>query len=180
MKETFAGRLRDAARSLGRAGSTFTVKDLGHAMGIKTYAEHDTIRSALRDFLRRGEMVRTAPGVFRYQERPTVKPQIRERMWRILRARRRVTVEDLQELAGASRSYAEEWLRMLTKRAVVRKCGGGVFRMVEDPVAMLSNDEKAEQLRELRARKKAALAALEKAEVSLTVARNFVSGMVDG
>ena len=57
-------------------------------------------------------------------------------MWRILQSRKVVTYDDLQELAGVSRSYAQEWMATLIKRNVVKKTDSGKYRLVchETPV----------------------------------------------
>ena len=154
MKETLAGRVREAARDLGAGDKTFTVDDLADRIGTKTYAEKDPIRSTLRDFRRRGEVVRVAPGVYNYRGKQGGKPEIQEVMWRLLRSRRTVTVEDLQEMAEAEESYVLEWLRMLIRRGIVRESGGS-YQMIKDTVEMPRNDEKAERLRRLRAKWKA-------------------------
>ena len=53
-------------------------------------------------------------------------------MWRLLRARKVVSYDDLQELAGASRSYAREWMATLIKREVVRKLSKGRYQLIND------------------------------------------------
>ncbi|MBA3012941.1 MAG: hypothetical protein KKF12_18525 [Proteobacteria bacterium] len=60
------------------------------------------------------------------------KTQIKTIMWRLLRSRKVVTYEDLQELAGASRSYAQEWMATLIKREVVRKLSKGRYQLIND------------------------------------------------
>jgi hypothetical protein len=179
MKETFAGRVRQAAQALARADAPgaasddWTVKDLGHQMGTKTYADHDKIRSVLRDMMRRNEVERTAKGRYRYAgagHRAQGTGQIQQRMWKILRARRTVNVEDLQELAGASKGYALEWLQMMTRQGIAKRIAQSAERndqtqrwqLVRDPVEMPRNDEKAERLRGFRIAQKAdALRALD-------------------
>ena len=95
-----------------------------------------------------------APGVYNYRGKQGGKPEIQEVMWRLLRSRRTVTVEDLQEMAEAEESYVLEWLRMLIRRGIVRESGGS-YQMIKDTVEMPRNDEKAERLRRLRAKWKA-------------------------
>ena len=163
MKETLAGRVREAARELGAGDKTFTVDDLADRMGTKTYKEKDPIRNTLRDFRRRGEVVRVAPGVYNYRGKQGGKPEIQEVMWRTLRSMRTVTIEDLQMMAGAEEDYAREWLGFLIRRGNVRKSDNGTYRLIKDPVEMPRNDEKAEKLRRLRAKLKAAKEAVDEA-----------------
>lgn len=147
---SFAERIRQAARRLQERGLPITCEELGHEAGVKTRRECQAVRWTVRDMLKRGELERVEPGVFRLASSSQDPPQIQEKMWRVLRARRRVTVEDLQELAGASRLYALEWLQMLVKYEIVRKGDDGLYQMVKDPVEMPRNRKKAEKLRRLR------------------------------
>ena len=163
MKETLAGRVREAARELGAGDKTFTVDDLAERIGTRTYAEKDPIRSTLRDFHRRGEVDRVAPGVYTYREKVTKKPDKQKIMWRTLRFRRTVTVEDLQMNAKAEESYVLEWLRLMIRRGIVRKLESGKYLLIKDTVEMPRNDEKADRLRRLRAKLKAAKEAVDEA-----------------
>ncbi len=61
----------------------------------------------------------------------TGKVNIKTRMWKILTARGAVTYDDLQELTGASRVYAQEWMATLVKRGVVKKLSDGRYRIVD-------------------------------------------------
>ena len=63
-------------------------------------------------------------------------------MWRILRARKVVSYDDLQELSGASRVYAQEWMSTLVKREVVEKLSGGRYRLVDESATLTSGQKK--------------------------------------
>ncbi len=177
MNETFTGRIRKAARAL--APNTFTTRDLSIQAGIKSRLEDRNIRSVINDLRKTGEIVNMSRGVYTYAGKQKGKPEIRERMWRILRARRNVSVDDLMELAGASEDYAKQWLRMLDRRGVIR-AKNGRYRMIEDPIDMPEDDAKAEALRRLRGTKKAqALKALDSASASIAYARGIMEGLDD-
>ena len=177
MKETFTGRIRKAARAL--APNTFTMRDVSIKADIRTRDEDLRARGVIHDLKKTGEIVNMSRGVYAYAGRQKGKPEIRERMWRILRARRNVSVDDLMELAGASESYAKEWLRMIERRGVIR-AKNGRYRMIEDPIDMPEDDAKAEALRRLRGTKKAqALEALDSASASIAYARGIVEGLDD-
>lgn len=60
------------------------------------------------------------------------KPRLKTIMWRLLQSRKVVTYDDLQELAGVSRSYAQEWMSTLIKREIVRKLSKGRFQLMGD------------------------------------------------
>lgn len=60
------------------------------------------------------------------------KTRLKTIMWRLLRARKVVSYDELQELAGASRSYAQEWMATLVKREVVRKLSKGRYQLINE------------------------------------------------
>ena len=105
-----------------------------------------------------GRLRRVDKGTYEPPEGPRT-PDKQECMWRILRMRRTLTADDLQEMAGVSRDYALEWLRLCVKQGLAEKTQRpneqAHWRLVaaveaEQPV----NSEKAEKLRALRRRRK--------------------------
>jgi len=178
MKETFTGRIRAAGLLLGRDGAGFIVEQVSNQSKIQTYAEEKKLRQVIRDLVKAGEFECMGEGTYRVLRQPPGKPQIQEVMWRVLRARRTVTVADMEELAGASPTYATEWLNMLQRRKVVRHLKNGKWQMVTDPgPTMPLNDEKAERLRNLRAKKKEALECMDRAFTAIAEARMAMSEM---
>ena len=186
MKETFTGKIRLAAQALGEEWGGFSVDQVCDQAMIQTYKDKKRVRNAILELYQAGELERIGNAIYRLREQPPGKPQIQEIMWKILRARRTVTLEDMEELAGASPTYATEWLQMLSRRKIVRhlKNGNpstktaGKWQMVTDPgPAMPLNDEKAERLRNLRAKKKEALDAMDRAFVAIAEARMAMSEM---
>ena len=186
MKETFTGKIRLAAQALGEDWGGFSVDQVCDQAMIQTYKDKKRVRNAILELYQAGELERIGNAIYRLREQPPGKPQIQEIMWKILRARRTVTLEDMEELAGASPTYATEWLQMLVRRKIVRhlKNGNpstktaGKWQMVTDPgPAMPLNDEKAERLRNLRAKKKEALDAMDRAFVAIAEARMAMSEM---
>jgi len=136
------------------------------------------LRAVQQEMLKRGEIERSAPGVFRWAGRPEP-TQIREAMWRVIRARRAVKVSDLMELTGASEDYAQEYLRMLIKREVVKRVkqqDGELYRLAADSGIEAPRDEsKADRLRRNRLAKKEALAALDDAFIAINRARMAIT-----
>ena len=178
MKETFTGRVRAAALILGRDIGEFTVEQINNQCKIQTYADDLKMRQAMRDLAKAGEFEHMGKGVYKILQKPLGKPQIQEVMWRVLRARRTVTLADMEELAGAAPTYATEWLKMLSRRKIVRHLKNGNWQMVKDPgPTMPLNDEKAERLRRLRAKKKEALEAMDRAFMAIAEARMAMSEM---
>jgi hypothetical protein len=166
--ESFAARVRAALDRVGR-GAIFRAYDLEESMRIQTREDRNRISTALRDMLRRGEVVRVQgepgqPGRYEYVGRGPQKPNKKRVMWDYMRMRKKsgspVTVEELQQMSGAGADYVREWLRSLLRLGVARDLGGGRFQLLADPVAMPESDEKAAKLREFRERKKRVESAL--------------------
>jgi len=180
MKETFTGRVRDACHYLGEYGNDITLDQVYDRVDVRTYKEKDELRTAMSQLCKAGELARVGEGIYRLVQKTVGKPQIQEVMWRVLRARRTVTLADMEELAGASPTYATEWLQMLGRRKIVRHLKNGKWQMVTDPgPTMPLNDEKAERLRNLRAKKKEALDAMDRAFMAIAEARMAMSEMID-
>lgn len=135
MRTGLASRIRDAAAS---RADDFGAEDMAKALGLASYAERAQVRVALRDFLKRGEIVCVAHGRYRYsggsrdvQQKP---PQKRVIMWRYLRMRRTVTVMDLMDAARSAEPYVKEWLRALVRMEIVEDCGNGNYLLIADSV----------------------------------------------
>ena len=180
MKETFTGRVRDACHYLGEYGNDIALDQLYDRVDVRAYKERRQVRLAVAELCKSRELYRWGEGTYRLLQQPPGKPQIQEVMWRILRARRTVTLADMEELAGASPTYATEWLQMLSRRKIVRHLKNGGWQMVTDPGPTVPlNDEKAERLRNLRAKKKEALECMDRAFVAIAEARMAMSEMID-
>lgn len=137
-----------------------SVDAVSKAMMAQTRQQHKNILNTLSELYRMGKLQRPRQGVYA----PAIlskKPDIREAMWRVLRMRKRVTVEDMMTMADASQIYAREWLRMLADRGVIRKIQEpgttAIWVLVRDSVETPLDEEKAARLRDIRARKKAEL-----------------------
>lgn len=173
-KDSFANKIRQAAKSLAPQGDIKTA-ELGHAAMVQTPKEHKRMLNAVCEMVKAGEMERVSRGVYRYvgKKKPA---EAREVMWRLLRMRRRVSVEDLVEMAGASENYAKEWLQMLARLNVVRKFDNGIYQLINDTVEMPTDDDKAARLRLIRANKKA-MNALNNASAAITIARDAITNL---
>ena len=158
------------------------VKDVAAKLDLVSNADKQPMYKVFRDFLKSGEIERTATDMFIYKGQPSQqKPELREILWRVLRARRSVTKDDLAEMSGASPDYVQQWLKMLIRQEVVivdKKPGLKTFyALVQDPVTMPTDDTKAEKQRAIRDRKKEALNKLD-AVINLCLeARMAVSEM---
>ncbi|MDY6789707.1 MAG: hypothetical protein SWH54_00380 [Thermodesulfobacteriota bacterium] len=159
MKETFAGKVRKIMQD--RKGREIWIQEIAIELDMVSDAEKRKLYRTILDLKRSGEIEPLKKGAYIYKGKKQ-KPQLQEVMWRVLRDRRKVTVDDLIEMAGAEKSYVKEWLQMLVRRGIVRKNKNGIYLMIQDPVDMPKNEEKAEKLRRIRAEKKKALDAIDK------------------
>lgn len=172
-------------------GGEVTADAVSNALGLATHQAHKQLLNTLSDLSLAGRVHRVRKGV--YSPPPTPRqPEKREVMWRTLRMRRRVTIEDLVELAGVSCEYAREWLAALTHRGVVRKHQRpglpATWQLIHDTVAMPEDDTKAAKLRQLRQRRKQeltqaidqALKGLQTINEALSKARATITTMEEG
>jgi len=171
--------------------SEVTVTELSHAMHLQTYKEHKRMLDGLSELFKAKSLSRIRQGVY---GRPQEQKQEDKRvvMWRILRMRRRVAVDDLVEMADVAPDYAKEWLRMLVQRGVVRKHQQpgmkGTWQLINDTVDMPEDDTKADRLRALRKKKKeaavsvidGALKQLQTIGEALSKARDAITTMEEG
>lgn len=165
-------------------GGEITADAISKTLDVRTRKEHKRLLNTLSELSLSGRLHRVRQGVY---GPPLVQPLPDRRvvMWRILRMRRRVTVDDLVELAGVSASYALEWLRALVAREVVIKQQAtgqkGTWLLINDTVDMPVDTEKAERLRALRRRQKAALQEdLEVIDAALSRVRKVVATIEEG
>lgn len=154
-----------------------TVTDLSHHLFIQTQDGHKKMLNALYELAKNNRAARVRQGVYALTDRPSRPLELRQVMWRILKMRKRVTVEDLMTMAGASEKYALEWLRMLETRQVVRKIGTAprpsVWLLLATDIDMPVDDSNAVKLRALREKKKKqALADLRAARTLINKALN--------
>jgi len=187
MKGSFADKVRTAFLELGAGGREVTLDDLVRRAMIKTYKDRKKVTLVMRDLVKAGDAARVADGVWKPTEkaRPVER---REAMLRIIRARKVVTVADLQELCGVTESYAKEFLGLLMRQGFVRyekqgpKYGPrrGKYRLVKDVREVPEDEDKALRLRKIRKqKKKEALAALDRAGLEILAVRMALSELED-
>jgi len=168
MKNSFTNKIRKIIK--GRAGRTVKIAEMAVELDFVSDAQKRPLYRALIDLRKSCEIKRIARGEYKWADKPKEKPQLREIMWRFLRAKKTVSVEDLQEIAGAKKAYAQEWLQMLCRNGIAKRLGKK-YIIIKDPVAMPDDDKKADRLRELR--KSKTLAALNEAESAIKRAKGI-------
>lgn len=180
--ESFAAQV---LRAVAEIGGEVTTTALFDHLCLQTREAEKKALNALSDLYKSGRVKRVRPATYTLPLLTSLTAPIQERMWRVLRMRRSVTVADLQELAGAARDYAVDWLRMLHKREVVRRDDQpgnlpSIWTLVIDTVQMPALTDNAERLRILRAKRKLALHKLEQAAVAINEARQALTAINEG
>ena len=170
MKKTFAGKVRDI---IAAAPGEIRTQEIAEKLDLVFDKEKQPLYQALRDFVSAGEIEKVRQGVFLYKGKKNP-AQLQEIMWRFLRSRKKVTVDDLIEISRAEKLYVKEWLQLLVRREIVRKYKNGNYLIIKDTVDMPKNEKKAQRLRRIRAEKKKALDALDKVVTMALEARMAV------
>ena len=161
-------------------GRPVRVDEVSIALQLGDRISHKRLCNTMSELTQAGRLRRVDKGTYEPPEGPRT-PDKQECMWRILRMRRTLTADDLQEMAGVSRDYALEWLRLCVKQGLAEKTQRpnepAHWRLVaaaeaEQPV----NSEKAEKLRALRRRRKELLTqGIESMRQGLTVLAEAVA-----
>jgi hypothetical protein len=121
---TLAGKIRRAARELHE----FNTTDLSNIVGAQSYRELRAIRDAIRDFLRRDEMERIAPGVYRYKGR-VERPTLRQRLWDVARRMIRFSVKDLVQITDGNPNTIREFCQWLVRAGYAERLKPGHFKI---------------------------------------------------
>jgi hypothetical protein len=179
--QSFAKTVSDALQAAAKSGGgEVEVNKLSCLLHLQTYKDHKRLLNALYDLARSGKIVRVRQGV--YAPAPAAgQPDKCEIMWRLFKMRRRVTVDDLMEMADVGQDYAREWLQLLVKREVARKIQEpgqpGLWVLINDLAEMPQDSDKAERLRNIRLKKKKALARLDSISAALGEVRQLLQTM---
>ena len=173
--------VRKQMRILGAGGCEINYQDLAKRCDLVFNVDKQYMYGVIKNMRKSGEIVRVRRGVCIYKGKN--KPRLHEIMWRFLRARKVVTIDDLREISGASKNYAIEWMRMLRKHElikVIRIGNSRKYQLISDQVAVPQNDEKAKKFRQIRKQKKReALAGLEKLQTAISQIKKAVAGILE-
>lgn len=140
-------------------GGSVSVGKIYPALAAKNTKERKRILNTLSDLVRQERLSRISQGVYgpmTIAGKPLDKRMI---MKNIVNIRKRVTVEDLVEMAEVTGTYAREWLRLMTANGVLRKEQYAIgmpatWYRVREIVEVPNDTAKAEKLREIRKQKK--------------------------
>lgn len=176
----FNEKVREQIKILGADGREVANSELAEALDLVSDKDKRGMYRALADMRKHGEVKRCRPGVYIYTAKLKTEDELRQKIWRVIRSKRVVTINDLMELAGASETYAKDYVQMLVRREVVKtirtKRGRWKYQLINDPVVMPVNEDNAKKLRKLRWQKKRkTLAALKIAELAIRKAKEMIN-----
>lgn len=147
--KSFAGRVRDAARQLGR----FSRKDLARIVEVCSRKEQNLILISIRDFVRRGELRVIADGLYEYTQ-PKKQRTKMDIIWHLVRSHRQFGLDDIETLSGAARETVKEYLSCLVALGYLKKASHRRWVLIKDPGPETpANSAKCEALKRLRARR---------------------------
>lgn len=152
-KGSFSNAVIEAIEKLAGPSGEASVQDMARELFIQNQRRHKILVDTLSDLYKAGRVRRLRQGVYAMVAKDAA-PEIREVMWRVLRVRNVVTLEDLQEMAGASEEYAMEWLRTLERRELVTKLGNGRWQICTSEVSAPELTDNADKLKRIRRYKK--------------------------
>ena len=117
----------------------------------RTEEPREGVKNALVAMKKRGEVIRVNRGCYCLAEASG-----KARIWKLLTARKRASLEDVQIQAGVSREEAMEYLAGLKEMGVVREFPGKgdevIYRLIHDtgPETPLQGDDEIERLMALK------------------------------
>lgn len=148
--ETMAGRVREAAKTLGDFRST----DLSNAVGVQTHKERHHVRAYMRDFYKRGEFARIARGLYRYVPMKKKRTKL-DVIWHLARSHRHFSLDDMERLSGATKGTVKEYLSCLVRLGYLKKTALSRWLLVKDPGPETpTNTAKCKRLRRMRRERK--------------------------
>ena len=147
---SFADKVRKLIREKG-TDQPVTAADLALALDDLPLGKkgNKKLHTTLCELIRIGDIVRAGTAKFMWQGRKK-EPTHQERMWRVIRCRRSVTIEDLMELAGVKKYYAVEYTCHLARTGYLRKTGRGrtaCWVLIKDTVAVPPSKQSLQRAR---------------------------------
>ena len=121
----FAEKIRIAAKQL----TEFRAVDLSNAVAVRSYKERGAVRYSIRDFLRRGEMIRVGPGLYQYVGR-NKRITLRQRLWDIARRMIQFNLDDLEQISQGNRETIKEFCSWMVREGYARRLKRGHFKVI--------------------------------------------------
>lgn len=141
MRNGLASRIREAARA---ADGEFAPAAISAALGIPPGPERQVVSSVFGDFVKRGEMVRAARGLYRYVHSWRPKARIEDvDLRRIHKAiyvsAAEFTRADIELLAETGRNYTQIAIKRLVEAGLVRQVGRRTALRTVEPVYQVAD-----------------------------------------
>jgi hypothetical protein len=140
MRRTLAQRFREAASKF----ETFGTDDIALKLGVRTYAEMEKLRSALKGLVRNGEVISLRPGFYRYAKKEKPLSMV-AKMWRAMLIKGSFTRRDIGRLSGASITHVHKYFMKLEREGLIVNTSGkrgykdGVFQLADPDDAPLKH-----------------------------------------
>ena len=165
-------------------GGEVTGDQISTKLVVQTRVGHKRVLNLLSDLYRQGRLARLRKGV--YGSVPAIGRVLekREIMKNVVNIRKRVTVADLMEMAGVSKDYAREWLKLMTDNGALRKeqvpgHPATWYRLHE--LELVDNTAKAGRLREIRTKRKSQMVQkLDAIDAAVCGLRDLLNSMEEG
>ncbi|MCP4113192.1 MAG: hypothetical protein GY749_47960 [Desulfobacteraceae bacterium] len=116
----FQEKVEKTAKNLAADGVVST-SEIADALDLVTNRDKEPLWVAIRLLRKKGVLRQVERGRYEIHDRKWKKVTKKEKMWKLVRSRKIVTAEDLQELAGASYQYAYDWLKAMTRLGVIKR-----------------------------------------------------------
>ena len=155
-QNTYSNQIREKIKKLN---SVFCAADLQEQ-------NQEKLRSVLKAMVKTGEITRVARGKYQYVGEKTGSTTMQQKAWKIIRARKKVTIEDIIELAGMTKNYAQDWLNTLKANGIVKKASKQ-YILIKDTVSMPINAHHAQYMKKYNKNKKAINTELDNIEKSI-------------
>lgn len=153
----FIEKVRPVLKFFGENGRHVKTAKIVATMGLDTKKQKKQLYQAISDLIKQGKARRVRPGVYCYVpakieadaenneveadvensevEADVENSEVNRKMWRVIRARRVVTIDDLVSLAGANDLEAIKCLAMLVDRETMKAVRGtnpAMYQLVKD------------------------------------------------
>jgi len=187
MPKSFAQKIREIMQVELKDRDEVSIQEIAARLDLVSDQEKRPVYRTIRDFMKRKEVVRVRPGIYRYQGlkngvRPADKTNC---MLRLIRANRteNIMASDLVANCEVSEITAKEYLRFLVRRGNLERIDmpnnqPSKYRMIKDPGPnLVRNEENAEKLRRLRDKQKEAEAALSAARIAINKGQAAIADM---
>ena len=187
MSKPFAQQVREIMQVDLKGREEITYTDIAVRLDMVSDEEKRPLYRTMRDFIKRGEVVRVRDGVLSYRGlKKGVRPADKTNcMIRLIRANRNenIMVSDLMANCDVAEITAKEYLRYLVREKYMERIDmpnnkPSKYRLIKDPGPnLLRNEANAEKLRQLREKQREVEAALTAVELAVKKGRAAIADM---